>query len=354
MTGEGILKLKAEAEAAQAAADAAAADAKANPTDAAKAAAAVAADAKATEAWKAWKMAERDVPPVSPTDWRVILLGAYLALTLLGSVYLLAIMAMAEPPERTVGELRISCCGENNEYCPTPIPTPSPTPTPANTNTNSADNSNRVSGNTAAGNTNQANSNATGNTAANQTANDNSNRQTNAASNRANTNANLSANANQTPARNTNSETQNIPELTIPPVVCVKYFNRLSADGFLFLIVLFAGMVGAVTRGIFSFVRHHGVGDFSFSWTWFYLFLPFSGPVVSLFLYFIIRGGFYGSPVGKGLILNFFAFVALSTLSGLFAENAMEKLRQVAEVLLAKVPAKVENPKETTNKRDGK
>ncbi len=113
-------------------------------------------------------------------------------------------------------------------------------------------------------------------------------------------------------------------------------------------------MVGAVTRGIFSFVRHHGVKDFSFSWTWFYLFLPFSGAVVSLFLYFIIRGGFYGSPVGKGLVLNFFAFVALSTLSGLFAENAMEKLRQVAEVLLSKVPPKVENAKEAKNKKDDK
>lgn len=348
MTGEEILKLKEDAKATQAAADAAAADAKANPTDAAKAAAAAAAEAKATEAWKAWKIAERDVPPVSPTDWRVILLGIYLALTLLGSVYLLAIMAMAEPPEKTVGEMRVNCCGENNEYCSTPTPTPSPTP--ANTNTNTADNSNTANDNTAARNTDQANSNTANNTAANQTANGNSNRQTNTAQNRAN------SNANQASARNANSDSfrQDIPEAVIPPVVCVKYFNRLSADGFLFLIVLFAGMVGAVTRGIFSFVRHHGVRDFSFSWTWFYIFLPFSGPVVSLFLYFILRGGFYGSPVGKGLILNFFAFVAISTLAGLFAENAMEKLRQVAEVLLAKVPAKVENPKETTNKKDSK
>lgn len=340
MTREEVLKLKAEAEAAQQAADAAATDATANPTDATKAAAAVAADLNATKTWKAWKTAERDLPPISPTDWRVILLGVYLALTLLVSVYLLAIMAMAEPPEKATSDLLVKCCGVNGKDCPTPTPTPAPTS--ANTNTNGANNSNATPGNTAVANTNQTNSNAASNTA-NQTANGNSN-----------SNASSTANVNKTSAANANRETfkQDIPEVTIPPVVCVEWFGRLPADGFLFLIVLFAGMVGAVTRGIFSFVRHHGVKDFSFSWTWFYLFLPFSGAVVSLFLYFIIRGGFYGSPIGKGLVLNFFAFVALGTLSGLFAENAMEKLRQVAEVLLAKVPPKVENSKEQMDKKE--
>jgi hypothetical protein len=351
MTREEVLRLKAAAEAAQQAADTAAADAAANPTDATKAAAAVAADLNATKAWKAWKTAEKELPPVSPADWRVISLGVYLALMLFLSVYLLSLMTRAEPPEKATGELLENCCGADGKNCPS---TPTPTSTPANTNTNSPDNSNAVSGNTVNANTNQANSNLTSNSSANQTVNSNGNlnQPANGTPSRSTPNVTPTPTPSPTPAANANSNTstQNLAEITIPPVVCVERLGRLSADGFLFLIVLFAGMVGAVTRGVFSFIRHHGVGDFSFSWTWFYLFLPFSGAVVSLFLYFIIRGGFYGSPIGKGLILNLFAFVALGTLSGLFAENAMEKLRAVAEVLLAKVPAKVENPKETSKK----
>lgn len=341
MTGEEVLKLNEDAKAAQQAADVAKADAAANPTDTVKAATAEIADLNATKAWKAWKIAESNLPTVSPSDWRVILLGVYLALTLLISVYLLAVLAMALPPDKTIGDLRIKCCGVDDKSCP---PTPTPTATPATT---PADNTNTASGNTAAANTNQVNSNTATNPSTNQTPNGNLKPAENNPVNQSN------SKVNKNPTANSNSEgfKQEIIEPTVPAIVCAEYFNRLSADGYLFLIVLFAGMVGAVTRGIFSFVRHHGVKDFSFSWTWFYLFLPFSGAVVSLFLYFIIRGGFYGSPVGKSLVLNLFAFVALGTLSGLFAENAMEKLREVAEVLLAKVPQKVENPNDTTNKK---
>ena len=341
MTGEEVLKLKEDAETAQQAADAAKADAAANPTDTVKAATAEIADLSATKAWKAWKIAESNLPTVSPSDWRVILLGVYLALTLLLSVYLLAVLAMALPPDKTIGDLRIKCCGVDDKSCP---PTPTPTATPAAT---PADNINTASGNTAVANANQVNSNTATNSSTNQTTNSNLKPAANTVTTQSN------QNVNKTSAVNSNSEAfkQEFIEPTVPAIICAEYFNRLSADGYLFLLVLFAGMVGAVTRGIFSFVRHHGVKDFSFSWTWFYLFLPFSGAVVSLFLYFIIRGGFYGSPVGKSLVLNLFAFVALGTLSGLFAENAMEKLREVAEVLLAKVPSKVENPNDTVNKK---
>lgn len=354
MTREEILRLQQEANDAQQRADQAKADADANPADATKALAAITAAAEAGAAFKAWKTAEQNLPTVSPKDWRVILLGIYLALTLLVSVYLLGVLTMAQPPEKTIGTLRMKCCGDKDQWCSSlPSSSPSPTASPSETNTATA-NSNSSNSDTASGDTNRTeNSNAAAN-AANQNVNANTNSNRSANRNSAGANSNSANAANKTNSSNTNSNsfTQEIIEPTIPSEVCAAYFERIPADGFLFLIVLFAGMVGAVTRGIFSFVRHHGEKDFSFSWTWFYVFLPFSGPVISLFLYYIIRGGFYGSPVGKGLVLNIFAFVAIGTLSGLFAENAMEKLRQVAEVLLARVPAKVENPKPNTSQEN--
>ncbi len=79
--------------------------------------------------------------------------------------------------------------------------------------------------------------------------------------------------------------------------------------------------------------------------------LPFSGAALSLVIYFVIRGGFYGGSFGKGLVLNLFSFAALAALTGLFTDQAMEKLKQVAVTLLAEAPPKVENAKEITEKR---
>jgi hypothetical protein len=226
-------------------------------------------------------------PPVSPGSKGVVGLGIYLILVLLLSVYLLSLMIGGEDPSKTIGSMRTECCGANDEGCP-PTPTPSPIPAAApaasgntNPNLNSAlavtnQNTNPINTSTANGNNN---SNQAGKPAANVNGN--------------------------TPVKiNSNTLTQDIPEIQIPPYMCVARFGRISADGYLFFVVLFAGMLGATVRGIFSFVRHLGIKDFSFSWTWFYILLPFSGAPVSLFLYFVIRGGFYGSPIGKALVLN--------------------------------------------------
>lgn len=338
MNLEDVQKLKEAAESAQARSDAAKAaaakaqaDAEANPTDPAKAAAssvaratADAAAAAASETWSSWSKAERSVPAVAPNDWRVILLGLYLIVLLLGGVYFLAMLAMAVPPEKATKAMLSKCCPEGVD-CPTPSPTPSSTP---GANSNATVNSNTTSGDASAATNSNTNLNATTPTGTPQPT------KTATPASQSNTNTNV-------PSAN-NKEVQ---EVLIPAIVCIEYVGRTSADGYLFLTVLFAGLVGAATRLVFSFVRHQGIRDFSLSWAWFYLFTPFSGATISLFLYYVIRGGFYGSAVGKPLALNIFAFFALGTLSGLFAENAMQKLREVAEVLLAKVPEKSKNPK---------
>lgn len=123
----------------------------------------------------------------------------------------------------------------------------------------------------------------------------------------------------------------------------------LTSDGYLFLVVLFAGMVGATLRSIGALYWHLGVGDFSFRWTWFYLFQPFFGGALGLVFFLVLRGGFSSGTVGKG---NVFTFAAVSALTGLFSENAMAKLKTVAESLLQATPAKTQDAKGSID--DGK
>lgn len=322
MTLDDVNRLKSVAEAAQAKADAARADAVTNPTDPVKAGVADETAVKACEAWKAWSRAEQTVPAVSAGDWRAILIGLYLVAMLLAGVYVLTALAMALPPEKATGELLTKCCGPEGKDCLMPRPSSTPTQTPE-TNPNTAANSNLSTRGSTTANSNQSYADANANNATPQK-----------------TATPTNATTTKAPVSPRKPADGDAPEILIPAIVCVDWFGRTSADGYLFITVLFAGLVGAATRLVFSFVRHHGKGDFSLSWTWFYVLTPFSGAAISLLLYFVIRGGFYGSPVGKSLALNVFAFIALGAIAGLFAENAMQKLREVAGVLLANVPEK--------------
>jgi hypothetical protein len=151
---------------------------------------------------------------------------------------------------------------------------------------------------------------------------------------------------------------QTFYKTSIPKEVRTEVFGDLSGEGYLFLVVLFAGMTGGIIRGIHSFFKHLGLGDFSFKWTWYYVMLPFIGSSLSIVLYLVIRGGFFTSSYGESLSLNLFSFAALGTLTGLFSENAMEKLRQTASVLLSDVPPKIPNSKQVIDNKhkndDGK
>lgn len=281
----------------------------------------------------------------------IIALGAYLVLMTILSVFVLGVLMMAEnPPETTDadGKKQI-CCGAECRYIIDAAPATAKTP---ESNSNTAVNSNAAKPTPTASpaatavNTNGGNANTAAPANVSPTPNNSTPVNRNTIANQ-NTNA-TNANTNKTAVIK-----QELPEITVPPYLCIDKFGFgfLSADSYMFLVVLFAGMLGALIRGMSSFFKHLGFGDFSFKWTGFYLLLPFTGATLSLIIYFVIRGGFYGGSFGKGLVLNVFAFAALAALTGLFSENAMEKLRQVAVTLLADVPPKVTNSKEIVDKK---
>jgi len=361
MTEQEILVLKQEAEAAELAAATAEAEAKLDPTNATKAGAAKVAAARAEEAKERWKaggnvgqqppptaaannnyLRSESTPENKPSTTGVIALGIYLLFMLFFSVYLLGGLMMAETDETEVK--RLIAEKKNKQSSNT------------NTNANVSDSQSNANSNTNSENINiTLTPTASPTPTALPTATSTPTRTPTPTPTPPPTNTNGST-IKPTPTPTPTPVQQNFVETSIPPEVYVQIpllvDSPISADGFLFIIMFCAGMLGAVIRGVYSFFKHIGLRDFSFLWTWFYILVPFIGGALSLVIYFVIRGGFYGSAFGKGLVLNVFSFAALGTLTGLFTDNAMEKLKQIARMLLADVPPKVENSKEITDKKD--
>lgn len=265
-------------------------------------------------------------PIISPFDWRIWLLGIYLILSILVSLYYLAGLMLADTTES----------GKTLAECKNPTPTPPATPTP----TSPKDGSNTETGGTNPGGT--TNTSNSGNNDVKENKNGTTPTQT--------ATPPKEQDKNQSNAtRNTNTTTDDIGS-TVPKIVKlegVRFFpdyGCLTGDGYVFLIVMFAGMVGAGIKGIYSFFLHLGRRDFGFNWVWFYILLPFFGTTLSLVLYFVIRGGFYSGSVGKALVINVFSFAALGALAGLFSDQALAKLQMVAESLLTKTEPKTNQP----------
>ncbi|MDH3530025.1 MAG: hypothetical protein OEQ28_10700 [Acidobacteriota bacterium] len=259
-----------------------------------------------------------------PFGISVILLGFYLFILLVSGLYLLSSLMMAVTGDEAAREItRIEAAREE----------------PVNSNlANTADNENSNEESLSNRDVNadeNADSNASANVSVN--ANTNSSVYGNTNNEAANT---APANSATTNADDDGSEAKPV-QTTVPRKLVIRVLNQsysVSGDGYLFLVVLLTGLVGAAIRCVWSFFKHVGIGDFESRWAWYYLMLPFGGAALSLVIYFVIRGGFYSSSLGRDLTLNLYSFAALGTLTGLFSENAMAKLKEVSESILTKVP----------------
>ncbi len=273
---------------------------------------------------------------INANKGKIFALGFYLLLMIFISVYFLGAMMTAETDKDIIaakmGQTPTPTPAESPTPAETTTPTPTPTPTPTATPTPVG----------TPGNVNSSGGN-------------------NSTNGSVRPPANATATKTPTPTPTPTLIEQNFVKADIPnqvyvyiPVPFTPVSQIISANIYVFLIVIFSGMLGGAIRAIYSFVKHLGLKDFAFNWTWFYVSLPFTGAALSLLIYFVLRGGFYGSSVGEGLVFNPFSFAALAALTGLFTDSAMEKLKQVADTLLTKSPPKVANAKEIMDKKEEK
>jgi len=124
----------------------------------------------------------------------------------------------------------------------------------------------------------------------------------------------------------------------------------------LLLIVALAGALGSLVHALRSFYKYVGNRQLVWSWLSMYLLLPFVGANLGLVFYLVIRAGFF-SPDATVEQTSPFGFAALSTLVGLFSEQAVCKLKKVAETIFTKpdkgkdhLNSKQENTSESNNR----
>jgi len=67
-----------------------------------------------------------------------------------------------------------------------------------------------------------------------------------------------------------------------------------------------------------------------------YITLPFNGALIALAFYLVVRGGFTAPTTDIKAATNPYGLAALAALIGMFTEEAVLKLKQIAETIFAK------------------
>lgn len=104
----------------------------------------------------------------------------------------------------------------------------------------------------------------------------------------------------------------------------------------LLLIVMIGGGIGSLIYGATAFSVKVANRQFGASWLWWYALRVPTGMALALLLYLVIRGGlFAGSVVGDQAAnaINPYGIVAMAALTGMFAEQASDKLKEIFEGL---------------------
>lgn len=116
-------------------------------------------------------------------------------------------------------------------------------------------------------------------------------------------------------------------------VTAVKFFTqtvKLTSDGRLMLIVIIAGALGSCVHVIRSLSSYIGHRKLKWSWLPMYILRPFAGAILALVIYLALRGGLFSTNAGIQ-DTSTFGFAAIATLAGMFSEQAVLKLKDVAE-----------------------
>jgi len=128
----------------------------------------------------------------------------------------------------------------------------------------------------------------------------------------------------------------------------------ISDEVRLLLIVALAGALGSLVHAFRSLYWYVGHRELKRSWLAKYILLPFVGTTLGLVFYFVLRGGFF-SPQATVQQTSPFGFAALAGLVGMFSEQAVLKLKEVAETLLFKPqPGADAKPQESEPQADAK
>lgn len=112
----------------------------------------------------------------------------------------------------------------------------------------------------------------------------------------------------------------------------------LGSETLLMLVMIIVGAIGASVFSLWAIAHHLGAQkDFHPSWFAWYIFRPFVGAGLALIFYFLVRGGVL--TLGASLQnLNLIVVAGLSGLVGMFSEQALHKLHDLADTMFGPAP----------------
>jgi len=128
--------------------------------------------------------------------------------------------------------------------------------------------------------------------------------------------------------------------------------GRLVGEQYVILLACAAGVLGASIHALRSFFWYVGQQDLKRNWVAMYLFLPVVGGALAVVFFVVFRGGLISADVGAEK-LNPVGFAALGAIVGMFSQQAILKLKAVAETLFTRpAPGKDSRPQGTDTTED--
>lgn len=124
-----------------------------------------------------------------------------------------------------------------------------------------------------------------------------------------------------------------VPKATRSPIAIFGRHFEIWDEVRLLLIVILAGALGSLVHTVRSVFWYIGNRNLKWSWLAKYVLQPFAGSALAVIFYVVVRGGFF-SPQTTFEQTSPFGFAALAALVGLFSEQAVLKLKKVAETVL--------------------
>jgi hypothetical protein len=114
------------------------------------------------------------------------------------------------------------------------------------------------------------------------------------------------------------------------------HHRHMRRENLFFVMVAFAGALGSILHSLRSLVTYIGERQLRWSWVPFYLVRPVLGALLATLLYVVLRAGLF-SPSSSSQQASPYGFAAVAGLAGLFSDQAVEKLKKVAEELFEKL-----------------
>ena len=145
----------------------------------------------------------------------------------------------------------------------------------------------------------------------------------------------------ETKDNSTKSSATSRKQKQMKPVYVFCWRWNIADEVRLLMLVICAGALGSLVHGLRSVYWYVGNRELVWSWVAKYLLLPFTGAILAVLFYFVVRGGFF-SPEAGFAETSPFGFAALAAMVGMFSEQAVLKLKEISETLLSK-PAEGKN-----------